>query len=186
MNLPLRFIIILAFNLISLFSQEVYICVWRNPERTMNKIFPNAYDYKTRTVKIPEEKRDAIEKRLGAKLLPGQKEVFSYYELYDKEKKLLGYILAASQKGEYGAIEFVFGLDIDLKINGIYIQRAREREIEFKKKEFLNQFVGKGLKEEGKLNKLIKAKRSTGTSLVILGVRKELIAFAELVLNDGK
>jgi len=152
----------------------------------MSKIFPDAFDYKTVTIKIPDEKRKVIEKRLGSKLLPGQREVFSYYELYNEEKRLIGYILAANQKGEYGAIEFVFGLDKELKIKSIYIQRAREREQEFKKKEFLNQFKGIGIKDEGKLEKKILARKTSGTQAVITGVRKELVAFEELVVKSNK
>uniref|UniRef100_A0A7C3UWS9 FMN-binding protein n=1 Tax=candidate division WOR-3 bacterium TaxID=2052148 RepID=A0A7C3UWS9_UNCW3 len=186
MSLPFRSIIILLGIFSLLGAQEAYICVWRNPERTMSKIFPDAFDYKTVNQKISAAKRDTIEERLKGKLLPGQREVFTYYELYNRDKKLLGYILAASQKGEYGAIEFIFGLDKDLKIKNIYIQRARERDTEFKKKDFLNQFLGKGVKDAQNLDKLIKGKRTTATSAIITGVKKELIAFEELVLKMNK
>ena len=185
MNYLYRFIgfLVILFSLISetAFSQEVYICIWRNPERTMTKIFPQAKDYKTVTKKISKEKREQIEKRLGSQLLPGQREQYQYYEMLDDKGNLLGHTIAASQKGEYGAIEFVFGLDKEYKIIGIYIQRAREKDKEFKKKEFLEQFTGKMIKGVENLEKLIKAKKTTGTSAVILGIRKELIAFDELV-----
>lgn len=176
--------LILYFSLS--FAQEVYICVWRNPELTMQKIFPKAKDYKTVTKKISNEKREHIEKRLGSKLLPGQREQFQYYEIIDSSNNILGYILAGSQKGEYGAIEFVFGLDENKKIVGIYIQRAREKDKEFKKKEFLNQFIGKTIQDEQNLENLIEAKKTYAVSSVILGVRKELIAFDELVLKQDK
>ncbi len=184
MNSLLRFITILAalFNLY-LFSQEVYICIWRNPERTMKRIFPDAFDYKTRNIKISKEKRKKIEERLGRPLLPGQRENFTYYELYGKRKELVGYILAVSQKGEYGAIELVFGLDKEKKIKDIYIQRAREKDKEFKKKEFLTLFRGVGIKDEGRLEDIFKGERTFAQKAVTLGVRKELIAFEELVLK---
>lgn len=182
------FLIIVFSNIIldsTVFTQEVYICVWRNPERTMRGLFPQANDYKTITKKISKEERDQIEKRLGSPLLPGQREQYQYYEMIDSEGELLGYIVALSQKGEYGVIEAVFGLDKENKIVGIYIQRARERDKEFKKKEFLKQFIGKGIKDEKDLEKLIKTKRTTATSAIILGVRKELIAFDEIVIRLG-
>ncbi len=184
-----RFIIFLLvlFSLTSGFvrAQEVYICVWTNPERTMTRIFPQASDYRTVTKKISPKILGVIEKRLGAKLLSGQREAFQYYEMLDDQGVLLGYITAASQKGEYGAIEFVFGTDLNQEINGLYIQRARERDRAFKKKEFLDQFLGKTIQdaEELELGKNIMAKDSVGVMAVISGIKKELIAFDELVLK---
>lgn len=164
------------------FAQELYICVWRNPERTMTRIFKGAKDYRTVTRKISKEQLATIENRLGSRLLPGQRETFQYYEMLDSAGNILGYIIAASQKGEYGAIEFVFGLDMEGKIIGIYIQRARERDKEFKKEGFLKQFIGKGIKDidELEIGEAIKAKKTVGTTAVLLGIKKELIAFDEL------
>jgi len=175
------------FSLIStsVSAQELFICVWRNPERTMARIFPEARDYKTVTREISPQKREIIEERLGSQLLPGQQETFQYYELLDMKGSLLGYIIASAQRGEFGVIEFVFGLDRDIKINGIYIQRARERDREFRKREFLKQFIGKGVQDVDKMQigKDIKAEKTTGTTAVILGIRKELITLDELVLS---
>lgn len=169
----------------SVSAQEVFICVWRNPERTMAKIFPEARDYKTITEKISLQELKIIEERLGSQLLPGQRETFQYYELLDGNGELLGYIVAAAQRGEFGVIEFVFGLDLDIKINGIYIQRARERDREFGKREFLEQFIGKSVQDVDKMQigKNIKAEKTIGTAAVILGIRKELITLDELVLS---
>ncbi len=156
------------------YAEESYMCIWRNPERTMVRIFPDAMDYKTVTKKISSENLKKIEDRAG-KLLPGQREVFQYYELTGNSTSL-GYIFASTQKGEYGAIEFIFGLDKESKITAIYIQRSRERDKEFKKKEFLSQFVGKNLKDIENL----KFKSTTGTQAVMSGIKKELATFEVL------
>ena len=183
MNLKPRFIMLLtavcSILAAEVFSQESYVCVWRNPEVTMRRIFRQAKDYRTVTLKISPEQLKAIEKQLGQELLPGQRDIFQYYEMVDSSSAVIGYIIAASQKGTYGAIEFVFGLDTDLKINGIYIQRARERDREFKKKEFLNSFLGKGTEDiiEIKIGEDIKVKETAGTLSVLNGIRKELIAY---------
>jgi Na+-translocating ferredoxin:NAD+ oxidoreductase RnfG subunit len=178
------------FSLIltSVSAQEVYVCVWRNPERTMTRIFPEARDYKTISKDISPQKLEIIEKRLGSRLLPGQRETYQYYELVDTKGSLLGYIIAAAQRGEFGVIEFVFGLDLDIKINGIYIQRARERDREFSKREFLEQFIGKGIEDVDKMeiSKDKTIKKTIGTTAVILGIREELITFDELVLSKEK
>ena len=178
--------LILIFNMLLNFSparaQEVYPCIWRNPERTMVRIFPDAKDYKTLVKKISREQLALIEKQLGAKLLPGQREQFQYFQLIDGKNNLLGYIIPSSQKGKYGAIEFVFGLDKEKKVNGVYIQRAREKDREFRKSEFLNRFIGKGLGDDVSGGS-IKAAKTTGTAAVIQGFRKEFITFMELVVK---
>ncbi len=180
MNLLFKFTIsiLFIFSFISSnASEEVYPCIWRNPERTMTRLFPKANDYKTITVKISEEQLKAIEQKAG-KLLAGQKRAFQYFEMYNSDAKLIGYTIASTQKGEYGAIEFVVGLTIDKKIIGIYIQRARERDKEFKKNAFLNQFKGKGTQEIDNLKiwKGINWKKTVGTSAVVSGIVKELTA----------
>ena len=169
-------------NPVFLGAQEVYPCIWRNPERTMVKIFPQAKDYRTMSAKISREKLAVIEKKLGSKLLPGQREQFQYHELIDSSGTLLGWIIPSAQKGEYGAIEFVFGLDRQNKVNGVYVQRSRERDKEFKKEEFLSQFAGKSVSDGEGLAAGIKAVKTKGTESVIQGFRKELIAFNELFL----
>ena len=167
----------------SLAAQDVYLCVWRNPERTMTKIFPNARDYKTVTVPISTEKLRIIEDRLGFELLPGQQDRFQYFEMTGEEGQVVGTIIAASQKGEYGAVEFVFGLNTELVIKDIYIQRARERNQFFKKREFLDNFVGFSIKETVNFNQIYKGEITPGTKAVIQGLIKELVAFEVLVLG---
>jgi len=157
------------------FAEETYQCIWRNPERTMMRIFPDAKDYKTITKKIPAEDLELIEERAG-KLLPGQKDAFQYYELNGEENASLGYIFASTQKGEYGAIEFVFGIGNTGEIIGIYIQRSRERDKEFKKQEFLDLFIGKTINELDKIEYV----ETVGTQAVFYGLKKELTAFQVL------
>lgn len=156
------------------YAEEAYMCIWRNPERTMVRIFPDAMDYKTITKKISSENLQKIEEKAG-ELLPGQREVFQYYELMGDDASL-GYIFASTQKGEYGAIEFVFGVDKESKITGIYIQRSRERDREFKKKEFLDRFIGKNITEIENMKFI----STTGTQAVMSGIKKELAAFEVL------
>lgn len=145
----------------------------------MTRIFPQAADYRTVTKRIGEQELKLIEERLGDKLLPGQREVYQYYVMLDSSGSAIGYIIAASQKGEFGAIEFVFGLDSNLKIRGMYIQRARERDREFRQAEFLEQFTGIHISDADTLaigNDIV-AQETVGTRAIVLGVKKELIAF---------
>ena len=174
MNYLFKFTTLIAiiFSTIEIsYAQEEYKCIWRNPERTMVRIFPEALDYKTINKKITSQKLKEIEEKAG-KLLAGQRELFQYYELMTNETSL-GYILTSTQKGEYGAIEFVFGIDKAGTIISIYIQRSRERDREFKEKAFLDQFIGKNLNDIEN----IKFNKTVGTQAVVSGVKKELITF---------
>jgi len=182
MNLRYRFITLLAaacsMLTVELFAQESYVCVWRNPEVTMRRIFRTAKDYRTVIKKISPAQRKVIEKELGQELLPGQRDIFQYYEMLDSSSSVIGYIIAASQKGKYGAIEFVFGTDTDMVIKKVYIQRARERDREFKKKEFLDFFAGKAAGDVAEMEiGDTGAKETVGTLCVLNGIRKELIAY---------
>lgn len=149
----------------------------------MTRLFPTAKDYKTKTVDISAEKLSLIEKRLNMEVLAGQREQFQYFEMLDGEGNVIGYTSAVTQKGEFGAIEFVFGLDQKHEIVGIYIQRARERNREFKAPDFLATFTGKGVKTVESIVDPLGEKGNIGTKALVNGVRKELIAFDELVLK---
>jgi hypothetical protein len=174
------------FNSLPLFAQDAYLCVWRNPERTMTRIFPEAKDYKTVNNRITEELREAIEKRLGFALLPGQRDQFQYFEMTDETGKRIGTIIAASQKGEYGAVEFVFGMDTANVINGIYIQRSRERDTRFKDRRFLDLFTGKKPDDALSIGKAYKGEKNKGTEAVIRGLQKELVTYEALVVKQRR
>ena len=173
----LAIVILVIVASVSVFAD---VCVWRNPERTMAKVFPKAHDYKTVDLKISAEKRAAIEQRLGKALDPGERETWTYYEIIGNDKSLLGYIIADAEKGEYGVIEIVMGLSTEGVVQQVYIQRARERDKEFKSKEYLVQFVGKSKEDPLKLGQDLKATATLPTQQVAFGVRKMLIMFDEL------
>lgn len=174
------------FSALPLSAQDIYLCVWRNPERTMTRIIPDAKDYRTVNNKVTGRQREAIEARLGFKLLPGQRDQFQYFEMTGEKGKRLGTIIAASQKGEYGAIEFVLGMDTNNVINGIYVQRSRERDTRFKDRKFLDLFVGKKLGDAMSLGKFYKGEKTKGTDAVIQGIQKELVAYEILVANKTR
>ena len=173
---------LLFFSVLPIYGQEVYLCVWRNPERTMTRIFPEARDYKTVNVRISPEKQRMIEQVIGYELLPGQQDQFQYFEMTDKKGQVIGTIIPSTQKGEFGAVEFVFGLGPDLKIKNLYIQRARERNQFFKDRAFLGLFVGRSLKEKMSLHQIYTGESTPGTEAVTRGILKEMVSFEILVL----
>lgn len=171
------------FSLLLLFAPSVShadVCVWRDPERTMSRLFPNANDYETIDRKISSEKLRLIENRLGRPLGTGERENWVYYRIRGNNAETLGYVLTDAEKGEYGAIEIVMGITPDGKVIGVYIQRARERDREFKSKEFLDQFVEKTKEDLIRIGKDIRAESSLPLEQVAFAVRKMLVMFDEL------
>ena len=157
------------------------MCVWRNPERTMTRIFPDARDYKSVTARISAEQRAVIEKTLGYELLPGQQDQFQYYQMLDAAGSAIGTIIPSTQKGEFGAVEFVFGLGPDNVIKGLYIQRARERDQAFKKRVFLDLFVGRTTADRDAIAQIDSGGSTPGKQAVIRGLFKELTTMETLV-----
>ena len=149
----------------------------------MTRLFPEAKDYRTVTVPIPPDTLARIEKRAGAALLPGQREQYQYFEMLDGDGKIIGHTQAMTQKGEFGAIEFVFGMDLRHRVNGLYIQRQRERDKGFREETFLATFHGVSPADADTLADPAGTPGSIGTRAVTLGVRKALIEFDELVLK---
>lgn len=177
----MRWLIALGF-LISALPARADVCVWRDPERTMQKIFPQARDYKTITVKMAD-KIPAIEKQLGAKMDESEKGEFNYYDILGGSGKL-GTIMALAGKGEYGVIEVVIGLDANGKIVGAYIQRSRERGTKaLESADFLSQFAGK-TKNDG-FGGIKPAPGAENASQVVTFVVKKMLVFHD-VLTNGK
>lgn len=175
---------LLLFNAAPLFAQDVYLCVWRNPERTMTKIFPDAKDYVTVNETINPEQLKKIEAQTGFPLLPGQRDKYQYFKMTGEGGKTIGTIIAASQKGEFGAIEFVVGVDTKGVIKGLYVQRARERDQQFKERAFLDLFVGKTMSDYDGLRSIYKEKDNFGKVAVVQGLVKEFVTFNTIVVND--
>lgn len=167
------------------------VCVWRDPERTMQKIFPQARDYKTRTLKMTPERMAAIEKALGTKLEDTERKEFDLYEItgqLDGKPQKLGTVLALAGKGEYGTIEVVIGADAGGKVVGAYIQRTRERVSKaLQSPEFLNQFAGKTKNDGFDVGKDIKPANADAeaASRVVAFVVKKMLVFHD-VLTSGE
>ena len=162
-------------------AQEVYVCVWRNPERTMTRLFPAARDYQTVSLPITSAQLAAIESASGTTVLPGQRTQFQYFVMLDSAGATIGYTAAVTQKGEYGAIEFIIGLDRGFSVTGMYIQRARERHNQFREEAFLRGFAGKSICDIASISDPYGAGGNYGTRAIVQGLRKELAAFAVLV-----
>lgn len=187
-NLPLLVALALWLSAASLRAD---VCVWRDPERTMQKLFPQARDYKTRTIKMTPERMAAIEKAIGVPLEDTERKEFDLYEitgLVDSKPQKLGMVLALAGKGEYGTIEVVIGVGGSGKLIGAYIQRTRERASKaLQAPEFLNQFAGKTKNDGFDVGKAIKpaSPDAEAASRVVAFVIKKMLVFHD-VLTSGE
>jgi hypothetical protein len=155
------------------------VCVWRDPERSMLKLFPEARDYRTVTRKLDAAAIARIEQLIGEPLEPGEKMEFNFYEITGAGRSL-GWAMALAGMGEYGVIEAVVGLEPDHRIRGVYLQRVRERKAEaLKSPVFLDQFKGKRARDPLTVNPVPGAEKA---SHEIARVVKKMLAF-DAVLN---
>lgn len=178
-------ILILSIMLFWINQSNADVCVWRDPDKAMSKLFPEALDYATITKRMTPEVVARIESVLGSKLDESEKSEFNFYDLRtlkDGKPKSVGTAMALAGKGEYGVIEVVIGVDPLGKIHAVYIQRSRERASKsIKSDAFLAQFIGKSavdLLEFGKDIKDLK-EAPVGTEAVRLTIKKMLLFFTQ-------
>ncbi len=176
---------ILALVLVPM-AARADVCVWRDPERTMARLFPAAQDYRTVTHRITPEIARKIEERIGTRLEDSERSEFNYYEITGKvEGRLqrLGTVLALAGPGDYGTVEVVVGLGPDNRIVGVYIQRMRERSGDkLRAEDFLGQFRGKthgdSFEVERDIRPVPEAMKASNT--VAFVVRKMLVFYEVL------
>lgn len=167
------------------------VCVWRDPERTMQNIFPHAQDYKTLTVHMTPEKITAIEAVLGAPLDDSEKVEFNFYDIIGSNAGnpvKLGTLIALAGKGEYGVIEVVIGVNRAGKIVGTYIQRSRERATKaLQSAEFLTQFTGKSKDDGFEIGTDIQpvSADAEAASRVVAFVVKKMLVFYDVLATGG-
>lgn len=162
------------------------VCVWRDPEQTMAKLFPEAIDYRTVTRKIKAATARKIEKLAGVPLDASERAEFNYYEITGRvggKTQQVGTVLALAGAGEYGAIEVVIGLDPEARIVGVYIQRMREKKSKkLRANDFLGQFTGKTVADPVTLGDDIQpVKDANAASGTITVAVKKMLAFFEVL-----
>ncbi len=146
--MPFKYLYLGLFLLLLLpQAAQADVCVWRDPERTMTKLFPDAQDYLTVDRKMTPAIVAEIEAVLGEPLEDTEKKEFSFYEI-KAGKRSLGWVMALAGTGVYGVIETVVGLNPDGTVRGVYLQRIREpQRKDLSADVFLSQFKGKTLKD---------------------------------------
>lgn len=146
----------------------------------MQRLFPQARDYKTITVKMTPDRIAAIERSLGEPLDASEKREFDRYEITGTDGGRLGTVLALAGRGEYGAIEVVIGVNPTGRVVGAYIQRAREKATRaLQSPAFLGQFAGKTKIDE--FDGIQPAAGAEAASRVVAFVIKKMLVFHDVL-----
>ena len=104
-------------------------CSLNDPDRDIQRIFPEATNYKTEFIAIKEKGGEAlleeIEEKLGDKLDSVYEALdvpYSYYTVL-KGKETIGYVHGVNQKGTYGGMQIILASDLEGKIIDFYYQK---------------------------------------------------------------
>lgn len=175
--------ILLPVLLTLAFHAHADVCVWRDPERTMVRLFPEAKDYRTEVYKLQPPQITRIEQLAGEPLEPTEKQEYNIYAI-TADGRTLGWVLALAGMGEYGVIETVIGLNTNHRIRGVYLQRVRERQRKALQSDaFLGQFVGKRQGEPLDIQPVADAEAASKE--IVRVIRKMLAYDAVLNHDDG-
>ncbi len=140
---------ILVFLLLSfVFStpSEAALCAFRNPDRDVYEMFPQATGYRSVIKKLDRKAQKQIEKFLGQRLDYDEGGEHTFY-LVLKDEDVIGVIRPHAERGRHGIVEMVWAFTLDGRIKDFKIQRSRERGTALIKAEgFRGQFRGRTLK----------------------------------------
>jgi len=141
----------LLFSLVLFFvlyrSSEAALCAFRNPDRDVYVLFPEATAYQSVTKVLNSEIQKKTEEFLGQSLDFDEDGEHTFY-LILKGENVIGIIRPHAERGRYGIVEMVWAFTLDGKIIDFIIQRSRERGTrKLKSEDFHRQFKGKSLND---------------------------------------
>jgi len=124
-------------------------CELNDPDRDIQKLFPQSTGYKTDYFTIQEkggEKlKKEVEEKLGDIFDPVYESLdvpYSYYTVLNG-KDVIGYVHGVNQKGIFGTLQIILATDPSGRIIGFYYQKISSPEAQkFRGNAFTNQFVG--------------------------------------------
>lgn len=122
--------IILMISLISLMPNMVFavaFCALRDPTAAMQDLYPNASSHKSIVRLVDNEVRIQVNKRLPFTLHYEELGEHTLYIAMD-DKDQLGIIHMRSEATKWGLMEIAWSLDLNLKVQDLYIQRCRINE----------------------------------------------------------
>lgn len=108
-----------------------------------------------------------------------------YYNVYDSNKKLIGFVISASTKGYSSIIEIMVGLDLNFDINAVKIISQSETPglgTKITEPSFQNQFKGKNQTSISKVQAITGA--TISSSAVIRAVKERIAEMKEQLVKE--
>ena len=160
-------------------GEDSPICPWREPQRDLKTLFPEATQYVTET-RILSQFMGTIHKRLNRPMTVDENPL-RIYRATDGTRRM-GAILVKRVKGEHGAIELVTGIDPRGRVCAVLVQSQREPDsVAQAITNWLPHFAGKtadaALQPAVDLPKVPPEARVTANAIAE-GVRSGLIVFS--------
>ncbi len=128
-------------------AAAVAYCALRDPVAAIHELFPDSTSFKSSVGTVGPDIRGALRSELPFDFYFNEFGKHTLYTIFDSGSPV-GLAHARSELGEWGVDEFVWGLDLDLKIRGLYFQRTRNPAARLlDTAEFRSQLLGLGLPE---------------------------------------
>jgi len=105
---------------------EAAHCALRHPARQIYEIFPEATNFRTVTGVVDPETVQEIETVSGLELRYSDRGKSTMCVVLGTDAIPVGFVQARSEIGRNGSIEIAWGLDLDLCVNRVLVQRSRE------------------------------------------------------------
>ena len=174
-------------------------CTLNDPDRDIQRLFPQSTGYKTEFITIQErggaKLKKEVEEKLGDTFDPLYENLdvpYTYYTVL-KGKETIGYVHGVNQKGLYGTIQIILATDMSGRIIGFYYQKISSPEAgRFKEKYFTDQFIGLTLADfyvsvdpDGRVAAIKDPteKNHEDFKATIRGTKKNLILLDEFILD---
>ena len=122
--------------------------------KRLASMFQKAARFEQKKVKLPADKADSIEKKIGAKLLDEDQNP-TFYIAYNDKKKPIGLVRFVKVKAPNGIMSGGVGLNMSGKVVNVEVYEHKESS-KIDAKAFLLQFIGKGINDNFKVGKDIK------------------------------
>lgn len=181
-------------------------CSLNDPDRDIQRIFPEATGYSTEFITIKErggdKLREEVEARLGDALDPLYEATdvpYAYYTVL-KGKETVGHVHGVNQKGKYGGMQLILATDPHGMIVSFHYQKISSPEAKrFRDESFTNRFrgltladfytYGSGSEEERAKSPLGDIENPSETSgedfaATLRGIMKNLILLDEFMLGN--
>jgi len=128
-------------------ASAVAYCALRDPVAAIHELFPGSTSFKSIVGNVGPEIRRVLRDELPFDFHFNEFGRHTLYTIYDRGTPI-GLAHARSELGSWGLDEFVWRLDLDLRIRGLYIQRTRDPVARLlNTEEFRRQLTGLGLPE---------------------------------------